>query len=114
MWVWRHETHLENQHGQKEEMRWSGPYIVHEKHPNDVFTLRELNGVVIRGTVTVHRLKLFYYRPDRQTLKSVTSAVSFVPSASSLVIWERDNVHMPFDNPQLVSFPFPDPYRFID
>jgi hypothetical protein len=118
MWVWRHETHLENQHGQKEEMRWSGPYIVHEKHPNDVFTLRELNGVVIRGTVTVHRLKLFYYRPDRQTLKSVIGAVSIVPSASSLVILGIENVPAssptPFDNPRLISFPFPDPNRFVE
>jgi hypothetical protein len=92
--------HLENQHGQKEEMRWSGPYIIHEKHKNDVYTLRELSGVVICGTVNVHRLKLFYYRPDRQTLKSVIGLTT--------------TFHMPFDNPHLVSFPFPDPSRFAE
>jgi hypothetical protein len=116
MWVLRHETHLENQHGQKEEMRWSGPYIIHEKHPNDVYTLRELSGVVIRGTVTVHRLKLFYYRPDRQTLKSVASALShpnenIVTSAFGGVFstLQVGSTIIPLDNPHLNSFPTPSP-----
>ncbi|KAF7371577.1 Retrovirus-related Pol polyprotein from transposon 17.6 [Mycena venus] len=114
MWVWRHETSLEGQHGRKEEMRWSGPYIIHEVHPHKVYTLRELNGTVIRGTVTVHRLKLFYYRPDRQTLKSVgtslghlfgtTTTQQFNGGISTLVM---ESTFLPFDNPNLLSFPTP-------
>jgi hypothetical protein len=116
MWVWRHETHLEGQHGHKEEMRWSGPYIIHEKHPNDVYTLRELSGVVIRGTVTVHRLKLFYYRPDRQTLKSVASALSLhngnvvnTRFGGVLSTLEVGSTYTPFDNPYLGAFSTPNP-----
>ena len=72
MWVLRHETWLEGQKGNKDAWRWSGPYIIHEKRPNDSYVLRELDGTVIRGHVTVHRLKLFYYRSDQHLLRSVS------------------------------------------
>jgi hypothetical protein len=116
MWVWRHETNLEGQHGRKKEMRWSGPFIIREVHPHKVYTLRELNGSVIRGTVTVHPLKLFYYRPDHQTLKSVGASLGhlsgaittqqFRGSVSTLV---TKSIILPFDNPHLTSFATPTP-----
>lgn len=59
---------------------WSGPFIIHEKCPlDDGYVLRELDGTVIRGYVSVHRLKLFYYRADRHILRSVSpSHLDFV------------------------------------
>jgi hypothetical protein len=120
MWVWRHETHLEGQHGRKEDMRWAGPFIIHEKHPNDVYTLRELSGVIIRGTVTVHRLKLFYYRPDRQTLKSVVPAMSYYHGSvvggqfgGFISIGITEETYIPLDNPSLDSFPSPNPAQYV-
>ncbi|KAJ7204969.1 hypothetical protein GGX14DRAFT_645516 [Mycena pura] len=102
MWVWRHETQLEGQHGLKEEMRWSGPYVVHAKHPNSVFTLRELSGVIIRGTVTVHRLKLFFYRPDRQTIRSVISpSTNALAALSGLSALSIPPIFLPHDNPSV-------------
>jgi hypothetical protein len=32
--------------------------------------LRELDGAIIKGHVNVRRLRLFYFRPDHQTLKT--------------------------------------------
>ncbi|KAI0040407.1 hypothetical protein FA95DRAFT_1454415, partial [Auriscalpium vulgare] len=70
MWVLRHETWLDNQHGNKDQWRWAGPFIIHEKRDNKSYVLRELDGTVIRGHVTAHRLKLFYYRAEHQTLRT--------------------------------------------
>lgn len=72
MWVLRHETWLDNQKGNKDKWRWTGPFIVHEKHDNNVYTLRELDGTVMRGNITAHRLKLFFYREPGQVLKTVS------------------------------------------
>ncbi|KAI0309736.1 hypothetical protein OF83DRAFT_1029869, partial [Amylostereum chailletii] len=62
MWVLRSEDWLDNQHGHKELPRWTGPYIVHRRHDHNSFILREIDGTVMRGHVSGHRLKLFYYR----------------------------------------------------
>ena len=74
MWVLRHETWLDGQKGNKELWRWSGPYIIHEKRENDSYVLRELDGTVMRGHVTAHRLKLFFYRTDQEILRTVSPA----------------------------------------
>jgi Integrase zinc binding domain len=67
MWI------LRNDEG--DTWRWSGPFIIHEKHLlDDGYVLRELDGTVIRGHVSVHRLKLFYHRADRHILRSVSSS----------------------------------------
>ncbi|KJA14187.1 hypothetical protein HYPSUDRAFT_112278, partial [Hypholoma sublateritium FD-334 SS-4] len=68
MWVLRHETWLDGQKGNKDLWRWSGPYIIHEKRENDSYVLRELDGTVMRGHITAHRLKLFFYRSDQEIL----------------------------------------------
>ena len=70
MWVWLRESQLDETKGNKGEGTYSGPYIIHEKRPNGSFVLRELSGAVIKGHVNVHRLRLFFYRPDNQTLKT--------------------------------------------
>ncbi|KAF8986707.1 hypothetical protein BDQ17DRAFT_1436107 [Cyathus striatus] len=57
MRVLRHETYLDNQFGQKDKWRWTGPYIIHEVREHDSFVLRELDGTVIRGHVNAHRPK---------------------------------------------------------
>ena len=72
MWVLRHEMWLEGQKGNKDAWRWSSPYIIHEKRPNDAYVLWELDGTVICGHVTMHWLKLFYYRADQHLLCSVS------------------------------------------
>ncbi|KAJ3528184.1 hypothetical protein NMY22_g9515 [Coprinellus aureogranulatus] len=74
MWVLRHETWLDNQHGNKNLPRWSGPYIVHEVRPNKSFVLRELDGTVIRGHVTAHRLRLFFFRDEQTLLRTIANA----------------------------------------
>ena len=73
MWVLWHETWLEGQKGNKDAWRWSGPFIIHEKHPNDSYVLRELDRTVIQGHVTMHQLKLFYFRADQHLLHSISS-----------------------------------------
>ncbi|KAF9037212.1 hypothetical protein BJ165DRAFT_1353578 [Panaeolus papilionaceus] len=77
MWVLRHETWLQNQHGNQDRWRWAGPYIIHEKRDNDSYVLCELDGTVIRGHVTQHRLRLFFFRSEKQILKSVDSARAY-------------------------------------
>ena len=72
-WVLVHETWLDGQKGNKGALRWSGPYVVHEKFNNKTYRLREIDGTVRRETIDKHRLKIFYYRPDHQTIKTVSS-----------------------------------------
>lgn len=70
-WVLAHETWLDNQMGNKGALRWTGPYIVHERRERGGYRLRELDGTVMRDTFAPSRLKIFYYRTDHQTLKTV-------------------------------------------
>ncbi|KAJ3504975.1 hypothetical protein NMY22_g17741 [Coprinellus aureogranulatus] len=74
MWVLRYESRLDNQHGEKDKFKWTGPYIVHEVRPNQSFVLRELDGTVIRGHVTAHRLRLFFYRDEQTLLRTIANA----------------------------------------
>ncbi|KAJ3511506.1 hypothetical protein NMY22_g15625 [Coprinellus aureogranulatus] len=74
MYVLRYESWIELQHGHKNRFKWTGPYIIHEVRPNKSFVLRELDGTVIRGHVTAHRLRLFFFRDERTLLRSVSNA----------------------------------------
>ncbi|TFK58086.1 hypothetical protein BDN72DRAFT_742688, partial [Pluteus cervinus] len=67
-WVVRHESWLDTQKGNKGAMKWTGPYIIHDRRDDVVYQLRELDGTVMRGWVNRDRLKIFYYREDHQTL----------------------------------------------
>jgi len=70
MYVWLRESHIDEIKGGKGLWTYSGPYIIHEKHLNDAFVLRELSGAILPGHINIRRLRLFYYRPDHQTLRA--------------------------------------------
>ncbi|KAJ7238048.1 hypothetical protein B0H12DRAFT_985265, partial [Mycena haematopus] len=68
MWVWLRESRWDETKGNKGKWTYSGPYVIHEKRDRDSFVLCELNGAVLKGHVNIRRLRLFYFRPDNQTL----------------------------------------------
>lgn len=70
MYVWLQESHINEIKGGKGMWTYSGPYIIHEKREHDAYVLKELSGAILPGHVNVRRLRLFYYRPDHQTLKA--------------------------------------------
>jgi len=70
-WVLLHETWLDAQMGNKGALRWTGPYIVHRKVQETTYQLRELDGTVMRGSVAANHLKIFYYREEHQTVRTV-------------------------------------------
>ncbi|KAJ7805725.1 hypothetical protein B0H13DRAFT_2387526 [Mycena leptocephala] len=70
MYVWLRESKLDETKGDKEKWTYSGPYIIHQKRDRDSFVLRELSGAVLKGHVNIRRLRLFYYRPEHQTLRT--------------------------------------------
>jgi hypothetical protein len=78
MYVWLRESKLDETKGSKEKWTYSGPYIIHQKRDRDAFVLRELSGAILKGHVNIRRLRLFYFRPDNQTLKT-----SLNPSSNS-------------------------------
>ena len=63
-WVLKHETWLDNQHGNKGALRWSGPFVIHERLNDHQYRLREIDGTVRREKVSRHRLNIFYFRDD--------------------------------------------------
>jgi hypothetical protein len=78
-WVWLHETWLDEQKGNKDKPRWTGPFIIHERlfHDNvlKAYKLRELDGIIKRTTAARDRVKVFYYRPTHQTIKTCNTSV---------------------------------------
>ena len=66
-----HETWLDSQMGNKGALRWTGPYIVHRKLQDMTYQLRKLDGTVMCGSVAANRLKIFYYREEHQTIRTV-------------------------------------------
>ncbi|KAJ7245449.1 hypothetical protein C8J57DRAFT_1082292 [Mycena rebaudengoi] len=70
MYVWLRESQLDEIKGGKGEWLYSGPYIIHQKRERDSFVLRELSGAILKGHVNIRRLRLFYFRPSNQTLKT--------------------------------------------
>ena len=73
-WVLLHETWLDSQMGHKGALRWTGPYIVHRQLRDTTYQLRELDGTVMQGSVATNRLKVFYYREEHQTVRTVQHA----------------------------------------
>jgi hypothetical protein len=69
-WVLAHETWLDTQVGNKGALRWTGPFIIHEKVRDKTYKLRELDGTVKRELYFATRLKIFYYRERYQTVRS--------------------------------------------
>ena len=59
-WVLVHKTWLDGQKGNKGMLRWTGPYIVHEKFNNKTYRLWEIDGAIRRDTIDKHCLKIFY------------------------------------------------------
>ncbi|TFY61408.1 hypothetical protein EVJ58_g4516 [Rhodofomes roseus] len=72
-WVLVHETWLDAQHGNKGALRWAGPYVVHERYPSGSYCIRELDGTVLKEHVAASRLRLFFYRADRQVMMTLLS-----------------------------------------
>ncbi|RDB15232.1 Retrovirus-related Pol polyprotein from transposon 17.6 [Hypsizygus marmoreus] len=70
-WVLVQETWLDAQKGNKGALRWSGPYIVHRALRETTYQLRELDGTVRRESYAAMRLKIFYYREEHQTIRTV-------------------------------------------
>ncbi|PIL30703.1 hypothetical protein GSI_06871 [Ganoderma sinense ZZ0214-1] len=70
MYVWLRESKLDEIKGGKGEWTYAGPYVIHEKRGRDSFILRELSGAVLKGHVNIRRLRLFFFRPDNQTLRA--------------------------------------------
>ncbi|KAJ3924423.1 MAG: hypothetical protein NXY57DRAFT_874429, partial [Lentinula lateritia] len=68
MYVWLRESAIDEIKGGKGMWTYSGPYIIHEKRDHNAFVLKELSGAILPGHVNIRRLRLFYYRPDHQTL----------------------------------------------
>ena len=107
-WVLLHETWLDSQMGNKGALRWTGPYIVHRKVQNTTYQLRELDGTVMRGSVAANRLKIFYYREEHQTVRTVepteyalhVAATTSSSSQASVIIGT-------LNQPLLVTPPFP-------
>lgn len=73
IWVLVHETWLEGQKGHKFALRWSGPFVVHRRLRDTTYQLRELDGTVRREPVAGSRMKIFYFREEFQTIRSVGS-----------------------------------------
>jgi hypothetical protein len=70
MYVWLRESQYDETKGDKGKWTYSGPYVIHEKREHDAFVLRELDGAILKGHVNIRRLRLFYFRPSNQTLKT--------------------------------------------
>ena len=67
-WVLLHETWLDSQMGNKGALRWTRPYIIHQKLHDTTYQLWELDGTVLQGSVAANRLKVFYYHEEHQTV----------------------------------------------
>ncbi|KAJ3832458.1 hypothetical protein F5878DRAFT_519780, partial [Lentinula raphanica] len=70
MYVWLRESQLETQKGNKGDWTYSGPFIIHERTEQGAYVLRELDGSVMKGHVHAQRLRVFFFRPENQTLRS--------------------------------------------
>ena len=75
-WVLVHETWLDRQLSNKGALRWAGPYVIHSRHHNNNYHLRELDGTLIREAVPTARLKLFYFRDEFQTMSTCLEPIA--------------------------------------
>jgi len=75
---------LDSQLGNKGALHWTGPYIVHHKLQDMTYQLRELDGVVMHGLVAANCLKIFYYREEHQTVRTVRHTEYALQAAASV------------------------------
>jgi hypothetical protein len=107
-WVLLHETWLDSQMGHKGALRWTGPYIVHKQLRDTTYQLRELDGTVMRGSIAANRLKIFYYREEHQTIRTVQPAeYSLHVAASSSSSVHASTVLGTLNQDLLLTPPFP-------
>jgi hypothetical protein len=107
-WVLLHETWLDSQMGHKGVLRWTGPYIVHKRLRDTTYQLRELDGTVMRGSIAANRLKIFYYREEHQTIRTVQpTEYSLHVAASSSSSTHASTVLGTLNQALLVTPPFP-------
>ena len=90
-WVLLHETWLDSQMGNKGALRWTGPYIIHRKVHDTTYQLRELDGTVLCVSVAANRLKIFYYRKEHQTVRTVGEAEYALHTAATSSV----SLHVP-------------------
>lgn len=66
-WVLVFDSSLEHQHSAKRKFarRWFGPYVVTTAHNNGTYSLRELDGTLIRTPFAGKRIKAFKKRNER-------------------------------------------------
>jgi hypothetical protein len=66
-WMLVFDSSLEHQHStlMKFSRRWFGPYVVVAKHDNATYTLRELDGTMLKIPVAGKRIKTFKRRDGR-------------------------------------------------
>ena len=57
-----HDTKLDTQWSQKLNMRWTGPLLISQVHPNGTYKLTELDSTPLAVTHHGSRLKLFHPR----------------------------------------------------
>jgi hypothetical protein len=91
IYVWLRESKLDETKGDKEKWTYSGPYIIHQKRGQGSFILREISGAILKGHVNIRRLRLFYFRPDNQTLRTKTPLTN-IPSPK-----DTSNSHLRLD-----------------
>jgi hypothetical protein len=94
-WVLKHETWLDTQMGNKGALRWTGPFVVHEELGEHNYRLRELDGTVRREKVSKHRLKIFYFRQENQSIRSVGSS-GYTPAIGDSFCPHPDDQHPSF------------------
>jgi hypothetical protein len=66
-WVLVFDSSLENQHStvRKFAKRWFGPYVVIKVHSNGTYSLRELDGTLLRIPIAGKKVKVFKRRDGR-------------------------------------------------
>ncbi|KAL6300425.1 hypothetical protein BKA93DRAFT_740567, partial [Sparassis latifolia] len=49
---------------------WAGPYIIHKWYQSTSYTLRELDGSILKEHIATSRIKLFFFRDTNQSFYS--------------------------------------------
>jgi hypothetical protein len=71
VWVLRRESWIDSQKGNKTAFKWLGPFIIHKREGANTYQLREIDGSIITSICSSERLKIFYYREEMQTLRTL-------------------------------------------
>jgi len=112
-WVLLHKTWLDSQMGNKGMLRWTGPYIIHQKLHDTTYQLQELDGTVIRGSITANCLKVFYYCEEHQTVRTVNqSEYSLHITATSSTSVHTSTLIGTLNQSNLTTPPYPVSIKF--